>query len=130
MLTTYGNKVHVQVQSSSSSSSSTVKGEKFSRITWSSKNLSFRTGIKVFEMHKIRGSHVMECASLCERNGIYNCPLFAVDQSSQCYLLKFDLSSTWPDLGFNKAKVFIHKGEMNLYLKCYLNSFNRMCTIN
>ena len=86
MLTTYGNKVHVQVQSSSSSSSSTVKGEKFSRITWSSKNLSFRTGIKVFEMHKMRRSHVTECASLCERNGytIVNCLLLTKVPSATC----------------------------------------------
>ena len=93
----------------------TIKSTKFSRITWSSISLSIRTGIKVFEMHKMRSSYVTECASLCKGNGIYNCQLFALDQSLQCYLLKSDYSSTWPDLGFTNAKVFIRKGEMHIW---------------
>ena len=87
--------------------------EKFSRITWSSKNIWYLTGIKLFEILELRGGHVTECASLCERSGIYNCTLFAVDhQHFQCYLLKFDFSGTWPDLGFTIAKVFARRGEM------------------
>ena len=96
--------------------------DKFTKVTWSRVNLSYRSSVRVFTIIPGRG-HVTECASLCERSGLYNCQLFAIDQNSHCVLLKMDLSNTWPDLGFKDRKVFERTGSTTIVISFKTRQF-------